>query len=89
MVDFIKAQEKILSKPIKDLDDCRIAMNCLENIRNNFIEMDMDLGTMEESYSIFIQFKVDVSKEDTDRVDTLRLNFTNMVNHVQFSRKQA
>lgn len=87
MVDFIKAQEKILSKPIKDLDDCRIAMNCLENIRNNFIEMDMDLGTMEESYSIFIRFKVDVSKEDTDRVDTLRLNFTNMVNHVQFSRE--
>lgn len=23
MVDFIKSQEKILSKPIKDLDDCR------------------------------------------------------------------
>lgn len=23
MVDFIKTQEKILSKPIKDLDDCR------------------------------------------------------------------
>lgn len=26
MVDFIKAQEKILSKPIKDLDDCRLVL---------------------------------------------------------------
>lgn len=65
----------------------RIAMNCLETIRNNFIEMDMDLGTMEESYAIFLRFKVAVSKEDIDRVDTLRMNFTNMINHVSFGMK--
>ena len=37
MVDFIAEQEFILAKPINDLDDVRMAMNCLEKIRENFI----------------------------------------------------
>ncbi|KAG5868053.1 hypothetical protein JTB14_022256 [Gonioctena quinquepunctata] len=81
IVDFIKVQQKILNKPIKDLDDCRNAMNCLEVIRENFIEMDMDLGLMEEAYGTFARFKIDVSKEDIDRIESLRFNFQNMVNH--------
>nr|CAI5817756.1 unnamed protein product [Callosobruchus analis] len=83
MVDFIKAQEKILSKPIKDLDDCRLAMNCLEVIREHFIEMDMDLGLMEEAYATLARFKIDVSREDIERVESLRFNFENMVNHAK------
>lgn len=82
MVDFIKQQEKILAKPIKDLDDCRLAMACLQRIRENFIEMDLDLGLMEEAYSTFAKFKIDVPKEDVERIDTLRFNFNNMVNNV-------
>ncbi|KAJ8938536.1 hypothetical protein NQ318_016906 [Aromia moschata] len=81
MVDFIKTQEKILSKPIKDLDDCRTAMNCLEVIREHYIEMDMDLGLMEEAYSTFARFKIEAPKEEVERVESLRFNFTNMVNH--------
>lgn len=38
MVDFISEQENILAKPINDLDDVRLAMLCLERIRDNFIE---------------------------------------------------
>lgn len=82
MVDFIKAQEKILNKPIKDLDDCRVAMKCLETIRENFIEMDMDLSLMEEAYALFVKYKIDVPKEDIERVESLRFNFQNMINHV-------
>ncbi|XP_025829635.1 dynein heavy chain 8, axonemal [Agrilus planipennis] len=83
MVNFIKTQEKTLSRPINDLDDCRIAMACLAVIREHFIEMDMDLGLMEEAYAMFLRFKIDVPKEDIDRVDTLRFNFTNMINHAK------
>lgn len=57
-------------------------MQCLEAIRENFIEMDMDLVLMEEAYGIFSRFKIEVSKEDIDRVESLRFNFQNMVNHV-------
>ncbi|KAL1516507.1 hypothetical protein ABEB36_000416 [Hypothenemus hampei] len=81
MVDFIKTQQKILNKPIKDLDDCRNAMNCLATIRENFIEMDLDLSLMEEAYSTFGKFKIDTPKEDIDRVESLRFNFQSMVNH--------
>lgn len=38
MVDFISEQENILLKPINDLDDVRLAMLCLEKIRDNFIQ---------------------------------------------------
>lgn len=82
MVDFIKAREKILGKTIKDLDDCRLAMSCLQTIRENFIEMDLDLGLMEEAYAVFARYKIDVPKEDIERIDTLRFNFESMVNHV-------
>lgn len=82
MVDFIKTQEKILNKPIKDLDDCRNAMNCLQTIRENFIEMDLDLNLMEEAYGTFAKFKIDTPKEDIERVESLRFNFQQMVNHV-------
>lgn len=57
-------------------------MACLQLIRENFIEMDLDLGLMEEAYAIFSRFKIDVPKEDIERIDTLRFNFENMVNHV-------
>lgn len=44
--------------------------------------MDLDLGLMEEAYSAFAKFKIDVPKEDVERIDTLRFNFNNMVNNV-------
>lgn len=59
-------------------------MACLARIRESFIEMDMALELMEEAYATFIRFEVDVPKDDIDRVDTLRYNFTNMVHHVSF-----
>lgn len=89
MVDFIKTQEKILGKPIKDLDDCRLAMSCLEIIRSNFIEMDLDLGLMEEAYAVFARYAIDVPKEDIERIDTLRFNFESMINHVSHLHTMA
>lgn len=38
MVQFIKDQENVLCKTLHDLDDVRIAMNCLDRIRENCIE---------------------------------------------------
>ncbi|KAB0798200.1 hypothetical protein PPYR_09193 [Photinus pyralis] len=81
MIDFIKTQEKILAKPIKNLDDCRLAMMCLQRIRENFIEMDMDMSLIEEVYSVFLKFNINVPQEDLDRIDTLRYNFNQMITH--------
>lgn len=38
MVAFIKEMEMILSRPLRDLDDVRVAMSCLDKVREREIE---------------------------------------------------
>ena len=61
-----------LSRPIKDLDDIREAMKALKELREKEIEIDMNLGPIEESYSILQRMNITVPQEEVDRVDTLR-----------------
>lgn len=74
--------EKSLHPYIMPLLFFSLAMSCLERIRENFIEMDMTLGLMEEAYGTFSKYQIQVPKEDIERIDTLRYNFDNMVSHV-------
>ncbi|XP_026320150.1 dynein heavy chain 8, axonemal [Hyposmocoma kahamanoa] len=79
MMQFINDRMKTMGKKIKDLDDVRVQMLCLELIRDEFIGMDMELDLIEESYATFSQFKIDISKEDADLVYGLRYAFQNML----------
>ncbi|CAB3221710.1 unnamed protein product [Arctia plantaginis] len=79
LMQFIKDRMKVMAKRIKDLDDVRLAMMCLERIREEFIGMDMELDLIEESYSTFAQFDIDVPKDDADMVYGLRYAFQNML----------
>ncbi|XP_067841427.1 dynein axonemal heavy chain 8-like [Heptranchias perlo] len=72
---FITEQMKNLTRPIQDLDDVRFAMESLSEIRDNEIQMDMTLGPIEEAYSILNKYDVEISKEETEGVDTLRYFF--------------
>lgn len=47
MIAFITEYLKKLSRPIRDLDDVRFAMEALSCIRDNEIQMDMTLGPIE------------------------------------------
>uniref|UniRef100_A0A4W3JGF5 Dynein axonemal heavy chain 8 n=1 Tax=Callorhinchus milii TaxID=7868 RepID=A0A4W3JGF5_CALMI len=75
---FEKEQLKNLSRPIRDLDDVRFAMESLSEIRKNEIYMDMTLGPIEEAYSILSKYDVEVEKEEAEGVDTLRYFFNKM-----------
>ncbi|XP_047526251.1 dynein axonemal heavy chain 8 [Pieris napi] len=79
LMTFIKDKMKVMSKKIKDLDDVRVAMLCLESIREEFIGMDMELDLIEESYTLFGQFNIDIPKDDIDMVYGLRYSFQNML----------
>ncbi|XP_052742928.1 dynein axonemal heavy chain 8 [Bicyclus anynana] len=79
LMQFIKDRMKTMSKKIKDLDDVRVAMLCLELIREEFIGMDMELDLIEESYALFSQFNIDIPREDADMVYGLRYAFQNML----------
>ncbi|XP_045484350.1 dynein axonemal heavy chain 8 [Pieris rapae] len=79
LMTFIKDKMKVMSKKIKDLDDVRVAMLCLASIREEFIGMDMELDLIEESYTLFGQFNIDIPKDDIDMVYGLRYSFQNML----------
>ncbi|KAL0851104.1 hypothetical protein ABMA28_006975, partial [Loxostege sticticalis] len=79
MMQFINDRMKTMGKKIKDLDDVKFAMLCLEMIREEFIGMDMELDLIEESYATFYQFNIDIPKDDADLVYGLRYAFQNML----------
>ncbi|XP_012885023.1 PREDICTED: dynein heavy chain 8, axonemal [Dipodomys ordii] len=78
MIAFINEYLKKLSRPIRDLDDVRFAMEALACIRDNEIQMDMTLGPIEEAYGILNRFEVEVTKEESEAVDTLRYSFNKL-----------
>ncbi|XP_044299056.1 dynein axonemal heavy chain 8 isoform X1 [Varanus komodoensis] len=78
MISFITEYLKKLSRPIRDLDDVRFAMEALSHIRDKEIEMDMTMGPIEEAYTILNRFEVEVTKEESEGVDTLRYSFNKL-----------
>ena len=76
---FIQSQQKKLDRNLSDLDDCRITMTCLRTIRENYFQIDENLHVLEETYATFAAFHLNISVEDSDRVDGLRYNFNNMI----------
>ncbi|KAL6445584.1 hypothetical protein ACFW04_000844 [Cataglyphis niger] len=79
VTDYISEKNKVLSRNIKDLEDVRVAMKCLGEIRDDFILLDMELILIEETYTLMAKFNIDILKEDQDIVDGLRYNFSNML----------
>lgn len=82
IIDYINEKNKVLSRKIKDLEDVRVAMKCLGEIRDDFISLDMELILIEETYTLMGRFNIDILKEDQDIVDGLRYNFTNSLQMV-------
>ncbi|XP_018374249.1 PREDICTED: dynein heavy chain 8, axonemal [Trachymyrmex cornetzi] len=80
ITDYIFEKNKVLSRHIKDLEDVRVAMKCLAEIRDDFVSIDMELILIEETYTLMGKFNIDILKEDQDIVDGLRYNFNNMLN---------
>lgn len=82
--EYILNKNKVLVRDIKDLDDVRIAMNCLAEIREDFISVDQEIFFIEEIYLTMAKFDVKLSKVEQDVIDSLRYNFVNML---QMSRE--
>ncbi|KAK3588115.1 hypothetical protein CHS0354_012172 [Potamilus streckersoni] len=76
---FIEECSKRLYRPIHDLEDVRQAMAALSDVRENQISIDMSLAPIEESYTMLHDFEVTVSKEEIDKVDTLRYSFQKLL----------
>ncbi|KAK0165144.1 hypothetical protein PV328_003692, partial [Microctonus aethiopoides] len=79
MIDYIEDKDQVLGRAMKDLEDVRLAMKCLAEIRDDFIFLDGELMMIEETFNLMGRFHVSVMKEDQDIVDSLRYSFNNML----------
>ena len=64
--------------PFQDLEDVRGTMAALDEVRTAEIEMDMELGPIEECYGFLQRCGVAVPREEMERVDSLRYTFKNL-----------
>uniref|UniRef100_A0A672PDE8 Dynein axonemal heavy chain 5 n=1 Tax=Sinocyclocheilus grahami TaxID=75366 RepID=A0A672PDE8_SINGR len=76
---FIDEASKKLNRQIKDLDDIRIAMAMLKEIREHQISIDFQVGPIEESYSMLHKYGLLIAKEEADKVDTLRYTWEKLL----------
>nr|XP_048312992.1 dynein axonemal heavy chain 5 [Myodes glareolus] len=75
----VEELQKKLNRPIKDLDDIRIAMAALKEIREQQISTDFQVGPIEESYALLNKYGLLVAKEEMDKVDTLRYTWEKLL----------
>ncbi|XP_078222058.1 dynein axonemal heavy chain 5 isoform X3 [Callithrix jacchus] len=68
---LIEEFNKKLNRPIKDVDDIRVAMATLKEIREQQISIDFQVGPIEESYALLNRYGLLIAKEEIDKVDTL------------------
>ncbi|XP_039592867.1 dynein heavy chain 5, axonemal isoform X2 [Polypterus senegalus] len=76
---FVEEASKKLNRQIKDLDDIRISMAALKEIREQQINIDFQIGPIEESYAMLNKYDLLVAKEEAERVDTLRYTWEKLL----------
>ncbi|XP_063344566.1 dynein axonemal heavy chain 5 isoform X2 [Pelmatolapia mariae] len=76
---FVDEAGKKLNRQIKDLDDIRIAMAALKEIREHQISIDFQVGPIEESYAMLHKYELSVAKEEAEKVDTLRYTWEKLL----------
>ncbi|XP_058868792.1 dynein axonemal heavy chain 5 isoform X2 [Acipenser ruthenus] len=76
---FVEEASKKMNRPIKDLDDIRIAMASLKEIREQQIAIDFQVGPIEESYAMLNKYDLLVAKEETEKVDTMRYTWEKLL----------
>ena len=79
VLQFLEDIDKRLQRPIKDLDDIRIAMAALKEIRENEIKIDMTILPVEESYSMLVKHEINVNREEVEKCDTLRYSWQKLL----------
>ena len=79
MLAFIDEQSQSLSMNLRDLEDIRLLMICLDNILEKQIELDMNIIPIEEAYSLLAKYEYAISQDELNWVDTLRYKFRNLL----------
>lgn len=79
MLAFMDEQSQSLSRNLRDLEDIRLLMLCLDNILEKQIELDMNIIPIEEAYSLLAKYQYEIPQDELNWVDTLRYKFRNLL----------
>lgn len=69
---FIEDIDKRLAREIKDLDDIRLIMLAIRDLRDHEIRIDMSIIPIEESYAMLQAHGIHIPREELDQADSLR-----------------
>jgi dynein heavy chain len=77
---FIEDIEKRLSREIKDLEDIRLIMIAVKDLRENEIRIDMNITPIEESYAMLQIHGINIVREEIEQSDSLRYRWGKLQN---------
>ena len=78
---FIDDIEKRLSREIKDLEDIRLIMIAVKDLRENEISIDMAITPIEESYAMLQTHGLNIPREEIEQADSLRYRWERLQTH--------
>lgn len=78
---FIDDIEKRLSREIKDLEDIRLIMIAVKDLRENEISIDMAITPIEESYAMLQTHGLNIPREEIEQADSLRYRWERLQAH--------
>jgi dynein heavy chain, axonemal len=75
LIEYMENKTMKLSRKIADIDDLRNAVQTLSAIRETEVDVDMKVIPIEEAYLLLAKHNVNVTKEETEMVDSLRYSW--------------
>ncbi|KAJ3342801.1 Dynein heavy chain 5, axonemal [Gonapodya sp. JEL0774] len=75
LIEYMDSKTVRLSRKIADIEDLRLAVATLSEIRETEVDIDMKVAPIEEAYLLLMKHNVTVSKEETEKVDSLRYSW--------------
>ena len=75
LIEYMEGKTFKLSRKIADIDDLRIAVQTLSEIRETEVDIDMKVAPIEEAYLLLTKHNVAVTHEETEMVDSLRYSW--------------
>jgi dynein heavy chain len=82
LIEYMESKTIKLSRKIADIDDLRMAVETLSSIREKEVDVDMKVAPIEEAYLLLAKHNVNVTKEETEMVDSLRYSWKKLKNLV-------
>ncbi|KAG5463766.1 MAG: dynein, axonemal, heavy chain 5, partial [Olpidium bornovanus] len=75
LIEYMDSKTVKLARKISDIDDLRLAVTTLSEIREAEVDIDMKVAPIEEAYQLLTKHGVTVTKEETEMVDSLRYSW--------------